>query len=189
MQIKKEDLKQSIYNAACDEFMRKGYEAASMRRIALKANTSIGNIYHYYSSKEALLDEMMQQIQGDLFQIVKEHFQNNRKVSSLQELDEELVQLEKHKHVFTAFLRPEIVVFLELKIPKYQEERKWFLDAFHQHMAWHMNASSDDYFIKLIVHMFMESVIFIIKSNQSKEKALQDFIGLFRMLCSGIISK
>lgn len=189
MQIKKEDLKQSIYTAACDEFMRRGYEAASMRRIAVKANTSIGNIYHYYSSKEALLDEMMRQIQGDVVQIVKVHFQNNRKVSSLQELDEELASLEEHKHVFEAFLRPEIVIFLELKIPKYQAERAWFLDAFHEHMAWHMNASKDDYFIKLIVHMFMESVIFIIKSNQSKEKALQDFVGLFRMLCSGIVAK
>lgn len=189
MQTKKEDLRQSIYDAACDEFMRKGYETSSMRSIARKANTSLGNMYHYFPSKEALLDEMMCQIQKDLVQIVRVHFQDKRSVNSLEELDKELIKLEEHRHEFAPFLRPEVVVFLELRVPKYQAEKKWFLDAFHQHMAWHMNASPDDYFIKLIVNMFMESIIFIIKSNQTKEKDLADFTGLFRMLCSGIIAK
>lgn len=187
MQIKKEDLKQAIYVAACDEFMRKGYETSSMRKIAKKANTSIGNIYHYYPSKEALLDEMICNVKDSLVLVVEKHFQEKRKVSSLKELDDALVELELCKHEFARFLRPEVVIFLKQELPKYQADKEWFMHALQQHMAWHMHASCDDYFIKMIVNMFIESLIFIIKSNQSKEKALQDFTALFRMLCSGII--
>ena len=48
MQTKKEDIEQRIIEVATDEFMKKGYENTSMRVIAYKANTSLGNIYHYF---------------------------------------------------------------------------------------------------------------------------------------------
>ena len=54
MQTKKEDIEQRIIEVATDEFMKKGYENTSMRVIAYKANTSLGNIYHYFKSKEEL---------------------------------------------------------------------------------------------------------------------------------------
>ena len=59
MQTKKEDIEQRIIEVATDEFMKKGYENTSMRVIAYKANTSLGNIYHYFKNKDLLLQAMV----------------------------------------------------------------------------------------------------------------------------------
>lgn len=56
MQIKKDNLKEDILAVAREEFFLHGYEDASLRVMAKKANTSLGNIYHYYANKENLLD-------------------------------------------------------------------------------------------------------------------------------------
>lgn len=59
MQVKKEEIRQKILDVAEDEFLKRGYEGASMRIIAKKANTTLGNIYHYFPNKEALLVELL----------------------------------------------------------------------------------------------------------------------------------
>ena len=52
MQIKKEEIRTTILNAAQQEFLIHGYEGSSLRVIAKKANTTIGNIYHYLITKK-----------------------------------------------------------------------------------------------------------------------------------------
>ena len=61
MQTKKESIGEEILKAAQKEFLLHGYEAASMRVIARKANTTLGNIYHYYPSKESILSEILKE--------------------------------------------------------------------------------------------------------------------------------
>ena len=46
MQIKKDEVRLKILEIATDEFLKRGYENASMRMIARKAHTTQGNIYH-----------------------------------------------------------------------------------------------------------------------------------------------
>ena len=60
MQIKKQEIGDKILEVASIEFVKKGFENASLRTIAKKANTSLGNIYHYYPSKEAILDALLE---------------------------------------------------------------------------------------------------------------------------------
>ena len=59
MQTKKEEIRQEILLAAENEFYKRGYRDASMRTIARKANTTLGNIYNYFENKEALLDAVI----------------------------------------------------------------------------------------------------------------------------------
>ena len=46
VQVKKAEMRQTIIDVATDEFMKKGYENASLRVIAQKSHTTLGNIYH-----------------------------------------------------------------------------------------------------------------------------------------------
>jgi len=46
---------QHIVEAACKVFFKKGYHPASMREIAKEADMSLGQIYHYISSKDDVL--------------------------------------------------------------------------------------------------------------------------------------
>ncbi len=51
-QILKEDTRNKILESAKEEFLEKGYENASLRRIALKAHMTVGNLYRYFENKE-----------------------------------------------------------------------------------------------------------------------------------------
>jgi len=47
----------AIVEAALALFRERGYEAATMREIASRANVSTGNAYYYFGSKEELIEE------------------------------------------------------------------------------------------------------------------------------------
>ena len=55
------DRKQAILAAAFDEFTKHGFAMAKMDNIAYHANVSKGSIYNYFSSKEALLEGLVQE--------------------------------------------------------------------------------------------------------------------------------
>ncbi len=51
--------KSTIEVAACDLFISKGFHATSMRDIAKKAEVSLGNLYNYYATKEAIFESII----------------------------------------------------------------------------------------------------------------------------------
>lgn len=192
MQTKKVELQEDIYRIAVQEFLHKGYDATSMRSIAKKANTSIGNIYHYYASKEALFDEMISVAIHDAKILLQKHLSLKLRVSSVEQLDEALAILggDSSFDGMEAILRPEFVIFIKQDHPKYQAFKEEFLHMFRQHLAWHLHEQNpDDYFIRIIANMFIESVVFIVKTNKKREEAIAEFVRLFRMICTGLIHK
>lgn len=52
---KSEETKSRIVGAALELFKNKGYDETTMRMIAAEAEVSVGNAYHYFSSKEELM--------------------------------------------------------------------------------------------------------------------------------------
>ena len=67
MQYKKEAVRESILNAATEEFFEKGYSGASMRDICRRAGTSVGNLYRYFENREAVFSSVV----GDMYEKVK----------------------------------------------------------------------------------------------------------------------
>ncbi len=53
--VKGEQTKALILNSALDLLQERGYEQTTMREIARKAGVSLGNAYHYFGSKEHLI--------------------------------------------------------------------------------------------------------------------------------------
>jgi len=54
VQVLKDEIRESIYQAALTEFSEKGYEKASMRNIAKRAGITAGNMYRYFKNKDDL---------------------------------------------------------------------------------------------------------------------------------------
>ena len=54
-QVLKEEVRLRIISAAKNEFLAKGYEDASMRRIAMASGVTVGNLYRYFLNKDELL--------------------------------------------------------------------------------------------------------------------------------------
>jgi AcrR family transcriptional regulator len=52
-----------IEDAAKELFIRQGFHATSMRDIAARSQTSLGNLYNYYRTKEAILESIIAKYQ------------------------------------------------------------------------------------------------------------------------------
>ena len=54
MQVKKEEMREKICQAALKKFAEHGFASATMAGVAREAGISVGNIYRYYMNKEDL---------------------------------------------------------------------------------------------------------------------------------------
>ncbi|MBC8257714.1 MAG: TetR/AcrR family transcriptional regulator [SAR324 cluster bacterium] len=52
----------TILEAARDVFVDKGYNKLTMRKVALQAGITVGNLNYYYQTKEALFHDMLDQV-------------------------------------------------------------------------------------------------------------------------------
>ena len=95
VQVKKAEMRQTIIDVATDEFMKKGYENASLRVIAQKSHTTLGNIYHYFKNKEILLETIVLPVLDNIDDLMDEHIQNY-KANVLSK--EELLYYTEHLH-------------------------------------------------------------------------------------------
>jgi AcrR family transcriptional regulator len=59
---KGEQTRAAIFDAALELFRAQGYEATTMRAIALRAGVSLGSSYHYFPSKEHLVLEFYRRL-------------------------------------------------------------------------------------------------------------------------------
>jgi AcrR family transcriptional regulator len=68
---KSEKSRDLILEAAARLFRRQGYSATTLRQIASLAKIKAGSIYYYFDSKEAILDEVLDQGLHRVFNAVK----------------------------------------------------------------------------------------------------------------------
>jgi AcrR family transcriptional regulator len=59
MQIKKDDIYESILKTARKEFLKKGYKDTNMRYIADKTGVGLSNIYNYFHNKDEIFREVL----------------------------------------------------------------------------------------------------------------------------------
>lgn len=59
-----EDVRTHLMDAALRAFARRGYEGASVRDIAAEAQVASGLLYHYFPSKQALLQALFERSAG-----------------------------------------------------------------------------------------------------------------------------
>jgi AcrR family transcriptional regulator len=72
MQYLKDEVRNRIVYEALREFKNKGYKGASVRIIANSSNTSVGNLYKYFSSKEDLYENLIGSVYKRLMDYINE---------------------------------------------------------------------------------------------------------------------
>lgn len=60
MQSNEPNTQERILEAAQAEFLKRGFQAASLRTIVKTAGVTTGALYGYYASKEALFDALVE---------------------------------------------------------------------------------------------------------------------------------
>lgn len=71
-QILKDNVRNQIIEAAISEIYLNGIKKISMRNIAKKADMTVGNLYRYYKSKDALINSIIQPVIIKIDQAIKD---------------------------------------------------------------------------------------------------------------------
>jgi AcrR family transcriptional regulator len=69
-QERSRDMVETILNAAARVFVKEGYARATTNRIALAAGVSVGSLYQYFPSKDAIAVELLRRYRESLIQLV-----------------------------------------------------------------------------------------------------------------------
>ena len=90
MQYLKKEIRENILAAAVEEFKEHGYADASIRNIANNAEISLGNIYRYFTNKEALYFAVINPFLNSIRQAIEEDIVFEGK--DMREASEKLVE-------------------------------------------------------------------------------------------------
>lgn len=74
MQYLKKEIRERILTAAVEEFKTHGYSGASIRNIANNAEISLGNVYRYFTNKEALYFAVINPFMESIKQYIEKDF-------------------------------------------------------------------------------------------------------------------
>lgn len=190
MQTKKEEIQKTILNAAQQEFLIHGYEGASMRTIAKKANTTLGNIYHYYKNKEAILEMLLEEPVKGLEELVRTHLEREDVELNYQEMMEELSDMDKLMGAteMKYLMDERLVILFDLKTTGYVEKREEFVQFFKQHIAWHMGMENgcESAYIDILMETFIACIRHVLLAHKDRPDVLEEFFKVFKMLCMGL---
>ena len=76
---------ENILLAAVDEFVQKGYDGASIDKIASKAGVSKGGFYYHFATKESLLMEVNNKLNGPVYETARKAMANEDPMEGLKQ--------------------------------------------------------------------------------------------------------
>lgn len=190
VQALKEEIRDAIMKSAKREFLKNGFQDTSMRVIAKGAGMSVGNVYHYFRSKEELFGSIVNKKIDQLNALLKKHTNNlldiGKSVShvnfSFQHLEtfQNLSMVMELTSLFQDLMvdsRIELVLILrKSKGYKYGNSEEdlveWIEGVVEKKMMFEMNKehlnSSDQIYVRAIAKGFFESLCELIEQPDSE---------------------
>lgn len=192
VQIKKEEIKQKILEVATDEFIKKGYENASMRVIANKAHTTLGNIYHYFKNKEMLLETILLPTFENIEALMGQHIENGKTLNMTRE--EALYYAENLEKYFDeseliCFFHKPVVIILKLESSHLLERKEKLLKELQEHLQEHFNMKDDAHYSKVVLDVLADCLKHVLLEHEDMDCAKAEFIKLFKVFCTGVIGQ
>lgn len=103
-----------IEDAAKQLFIRQGFHATSMRNIAARAGTSLGNLYNYYPTKEAILGSIIskyQQVVDDRLRSMFDEIEDPLNPDDLKRFARLVKQMVNEHHEFWLLMYIDVLEF------------------------------------------------------------------------------
>ena len=103
-----------IEEAAKQLFIRQGFHATSMRNIAARAGTSLGNLYNYYPTKEAILGSIIskyQQVVDDRLRSMFDEIEDPLNPNDLKRFARLVKQMVNEHHEFWLLMYIDVLEF------------------------------------------------------------------------------
>lgn len=183
-QIKKEEVRDRLYFAAKNEFLKVGFQQASLRTIAKAAKVSLANVYSYHPNKDALFSAVVAELKADLDQLT-EGFRNYRPTEAeLDPLELEIARAKKaaeyiHKRatdfhlLFNQATGSSLENYSEELVAGYVANCKSFL-KFLKESGFTIAEVPSDFFFAAVARMFISALKEVVK-NQNTKASIQKY--------------
>lgn len=194
MQYLKEDVRENISNAALMEFMQKGYEGASIRSIAKGANTSVGNIYKYFKSKENLYENLIGSVYHRLINYISQFDKVELNENALDVFDELIAKIMR---IFNESSNEISTLLNQSKGSKYENCKEIFVDfttrivtdAMKYELSKQGKELKDNFIIYLLSFSLVESISIVVKEKQEGAEVKRIILKMIDIYYSDIIDK
>ncbi|MBU3197237.1 TetR/AcrR family transcriptional regulator [Clostridium algidicarnis] len=194
MQYLKDHVRNSIKEEALNEFNKKGYKGASVRSIAKNSNTSVGNIYKYFDSKEALYENLIEPV----YDKVMDYINQFEKVELNDKAEDVFYQLmEKIMEIFN-YNSMELSILLNKSQGSKYEHCKWtFVDFITRivtenvsyQLATKGKKLKDNFLIYIISNSLVESISIILEERQDGAEVRKLILSIIDIFYNDILYK
>lgn len=184
MQIKKEEIADSILLQSENEFFIRGYNQSSLRTIAKKANISLSNIYSYFPHKREILAELLDDFSNEILSILSQH--SNHPPSSPNSIVENVQTLEKYfdESNLSLLIDKRTVILMDLDSHEYFLKDSIYT-ALLNHFNCHVQLDSQKY-TKIILDMIIECLRQSFVEFDDHTQAKQAFLDVFFIFSTGL---
>lgn len=177
MQIKKSEVRNAILKKGEKQFLAKGFQHASLRRIVKEAGTTIGNFYNYFENKEALFEVLVK----DEFEKLKFFIKNHDKIERPDYLWE-IADVSQWRKVlkkligdaFPQFSDKFILLVEASKGTKFENTRNEIIELMKNHFIEHMERFNsnlvDEDFAQITAEQMLNGMILILKKYPDEKK-------------------
>lgn len=194
MQYQKDEVRDRIILEGLKEFNEKGFKDASIRCIAKNADTSVGNIYKYFDSKENLYENII----GEVYEKLTWYINQFKKV----ELNEkaEILFYDLMDKILKVFNQNNIelsVLLNRSEGSKYENCKSIFIDFITRivtekveyDLSLQDKKLKDNFIIYLISFSLVEGISVILREKQNGEEVRKHSLTLIDIFYKDIIDK
>jgi AcrR family transcriptional regulator len=171
MQYLKDEVRNSIVEEALKEFKQSGYKGTSMRSIAKKSNTSVGNMYKYFQSKEDLYENLI----GSVYHRLIGYINQFDKIELNEKAEQIFYELmEKIMEIFNENSTELSILLNKSNGSKYENCKGTFVEfvtrIVTEKMKYELSLESkklkDNFIIYVVSHSLVESIAIILKERE-----------------------
>lgn len=194
MQYLKDEVRNSIAEEALKEFLKKGYQGASIRSIAKNSNTSVGNIYKYFSSKEDIYENLIGSVYNRIIDYIG-YFDRGQIKENAQDVFNGLI--EKIMDIFNDSSAEIDILLNQSKGSKYENCKTIFIDFITrivtEEMKYQLSMKGkklkDNFIIYVISCSLVESISIIVKERTEGPEARRLVLNMIDIFYGDIINK
>ncbi|MGH4123718.1 MAG: TetR/AcrR family transcriptional regulator [Clostridium sp.] len=194
MQYLKYEVRKNIVEESLKEFKQLGYKGTSIRNIAKNSQTSVGNFYKYFQSKDDLYEKLI----GPVYDKLMDYINQFNKVEINEKADEIFYELmEKIMEIFKVSSIELTILLNKSEGSKYENCKKSFVDFITRIVTEKMKYEllqggkklNNNFIIYLLSYNLVESISIILREKEDGEEVRKLILVIIDIFYSDIIGK
>lgn len=174
MQVLKESVRNSIVEASILEFFEYGFQNANMRRIADKANITVGNIYRYYKNKETLFKEILLPAERAIEDLAS--FDKELNITAIKSVDDVNQLVTYIMNVLKPYTREIYIMTLDTSGTHYIKIRNNLENMIINKINTFYPKKFDRYLLKVISASFIQAIFAVFRDNINNIRRIHDMV-------------